>query len=255
MVLRFTPALLLLTTTTTLCYVNGFSIHRPLQTSTSTASRVVLEASAELWLDLRRTSLTPTTALARLEDDLEQVGIVDRILVSKQEDKGDDARVVVVGSYAGCTAQGLDGIVVDMPESGILNDPFPAMNTVSTGGWVLVEFEAGDPRKRQEGVSSLIQLLAAGASSELSLGEKAEESSGESGGLAWICETKADILHAGTAMRSLETVESSSGGILLSAASSSSDSSLKCALMLPFDEIVWQTALLMFRAQEEPVLD
>jgi hypothetical protein len=49
-------------------------------------------------------------------------------------------------------------------------------------------------------------------------------------------------------------VESTLSGVLVSS-STSSDSALQCALMLPFDEVLWEAATLMFREQPEPVVD
>jgi hypothetical protein len=249
MVFRFAPTLLVLITSC--CSVNGFSIQQP-QAISSRRTRVALEASpvtAELWLDLRGTSLTPATALSRLEGDLEQEGFVDRILVDEDSAEDEDERLIIVGQNG--EIQGMKGLLVHMPESGILSDPIPAMTMASSGGWVVVENEAGEPSKRQEGVASLLQVMA-GGTCVLSMGDDDDEGC-SGGGVAWICETKADILHAGTAIRSLENVESTLGGILLS--SSSSDSALQCALMLPFDEVLWEAATLMFLEQPEPVVE
>ena len=239
--------------------VHSFVIHhhQPAQKAaqrtllhTSMGSSSSMTETVELWLDLRGTKLTSGQAMDRLEQDLGRTEkFVDRILVDNNEQQhlNNNDRTIVVVDNTNDRLQGpLEGICVKMPASGILLDPMPAMDAVSSGEWVLIQSElAGDTQKRHEGITSLLQLLAGSSA----LGGGADSVLGS---VAWSCGTKADILHAGMTVQSLQRVDSTLGGILLS--SSSVDSSaappLQCALMLPFDEILWQTALKFFREQE-----
>ena len=187
---------------------------------------------------------------------------------------------------------GLDGIIVRLPASGILIDPMPALNaildttttttmynnntpnaTTLLTKWIVLESDPGEPLPRQEGIASLVPLLAGAAAAgggggggdALFMGEDAPTTitttSRRGCGVAWACQTKSDLLHAGMVVQSLERVESTRGGILLSsplssltAAQSGDEKSrmqLHCALLLPFDLVVWQTALKFFRESTE----
>ena len=261
--------------------------------------------TTELWLDLRGTKLSPTEAKDRLERDLGFCNFVDRIIIDdaaasvsfstasisstststfahppigiihQQHDNMNDRPILV----------GLDGLIVTLPASGILIDPMPALDailnsnnkkennddptsTTTSRHWVVLLSEPGEPRLRQEGISSLVPLLAGVAATVGGGGRDASNKRGDAAtstnsrgggaGVAWTCQTKSDILHAGMVVQSLERVESTQGGILLSsplsslAAAGDDDTSrsstlLQCALLLPFDQVLWQTALKFFR--------
>lgn len=240
-------SLLLLTLSFFTTTIHSFIVVHPSRSNRPSLS-LHAASTTELWLDLRKTRLTPTFAVERLEQDLEQVGIVDRIIVGQDDILSRD------GGGQGQHQEQVDSLQVDLPANGFLPDPLSAIDTVSRGGWVLIDSDARqDDLERQEGVQSLLQLLllAGGSSSSLS-GDDDDDDGSDGGGVAWTCWTKSDILHAGTAIASLESVESTSSGILLSSSdSATSSSAVQCALMLPFDEVVWKTATLLFRPEEE----
>jgi hypothetical protein len=259
-------------------------------------------AATELWLDLRGTKLSPTEAKDRLERDLGFTDIVDRIFIdatlpsSTGSSVSETSSIIVQQSYDQTngrpTLVGLDGIVVTLPASGILVDPMPALDAIldtttttlytkntnnemtTLTKWIVLESDPGEPLPRQEGIASLVPLLAGAAAAggggggggdALFMGEDAPTTitttSRRGCGVAWACQTKSDLLHAGMVVQSLERVESTRGGILLSsplssltAAQSGDEKSrmqLHCALLLPFDLVVWQTALKFFRESTE----
>lgn len=160
--------------------------------------------------------------------------------------------------------QGLEqgAVVLTIPVvSGIVLDPMPAVDAVLKGEWVLLfqsELSGGESQKRHDGISSLVQLLAGCAVPAVNTNPLAAHATDSivngSGGIAWCCTTKADILHAGMVVQSLEYVESTRGGILLTASAehpttigADRTTPLQRALMLPFDQVLWQTALKFFR--------
>jgi hypothetical protein len=233
-------------------------------------------ATTELWLDLRGTKLTPSEASERLEQDLMCRGFVDRFLVDTTPTNpatatpstttntlrhDNDNNIIFVQNDK--FIQGLEhgGLVLTIPAlSGIVLDPMPAVDAVQRGEWVLLiepELSGGESQKRRDGISSLVQLLSGCVIPSMNNGNFATQATGSisgSGGIAWCCTTKADILHAGMVVQSLEYVESTRGGILLTSSAQDSKTSssdrttpLQRALMLPFDQVLWQTALKFFR--------
>ncbi|KAI2497653.1 hypothetical protein MHU86_16840 [Fragilaria crotonensis] len=258
-------------------------------------------AATELWLDLRGTKLSPTEAKDRLERDLGCTDFVDRIFIdatlsyTTDISKTGTTSMIVQQSYDQTNGRpilvGLDGIIVRLPASGILVDPMPALNAIldttttttmynnNTNNattlltkWIVLESEPGEPLPRQEGIASLVPLLAGAAATvggggdALLMGEDATTSTSTTRrgcGVAWSCQTRSDLLHAGMVVQSLERVESTRGGILLSSPLSfltaagsddgkDSSTQLQCALLLPFDQVLWQTALKFFRESTDP---
>ena len=249
-------------------------------TTTGLYASTAAIATTELWLDLRGTKLTPSEASERLEQDLMCRHFVDRIVVdmtptnptikgaaataSMTSTLRDDNKNNIIVVQNDKFLQGLEqgGLVLTIPaESGIVLDPMPAVDAVLRGEWVLLiqsELSGGESQKRRDGISSLVQLLSGCAVPSLNASKFASHATGSiiggSGGIAWCCTTKADILHAGMVVQSLEYVESTKGGILLTASAedltmlgTDRTNPLQRALMLPFDQVLWQTALKFFR--------
>ena len=76
--------------------------------------------------------------------------------------------------------------------------------------------------------------------------------SGQRGGVAWTCSTNGDILHAATIMAQSSSslgseVATESGILLASSADSSEDTPCSKALVLPFDEQLWESAMMLIQ--------
>jgi hypothetical protein len=224
-------------------------------------------SNTELWLDLRGTRLFPSTALQRLEEDLGLSDIVDRIVL--WDDGNDNNKDSNFGSFVFVDASGdlssrppgkVTGRLLSLAENGF-TDPLAAMETNAKGGWVLVDSKhISDNDVRMSGVNSLVELLVAGSAGGsagvLVLGEPKKDSpleAFENGGIAWTCATKADVFHAAATLQALQSssTTTSSGILVASAASEVSDVlRLQSAVVLPFDELLWATAAIVFRGDE-----
>lgn len=208
-----------------------------------------LNAESELWLDLRGTKLKPSSAQARIEKDLNLKGIVDRFVLDESEKGEDDLdNIIVATSDNKLRGSSLDGIIVRMPESGLLEDPLISINAVSCGEWVLVQFETEEESIQYEGISSLLNLLVGGSILTVD-GSFGTAKSDVGGGIAWPCMSKASILQAASAIQSLESVEMTDGGILVASNTeeNNDDSPIQSAIILPFDQRLWKTAFNIIR--------
>jgi hypothetical protein len=142
-------------------------------------------------------------------------------------------------------------------------DPIPALETASSGGWVLMDLKGGADKAKEchEALSNLIDLISGGLSlggNSFSLGvdtsgDVTQDSpyTSEQGGIAVACQTKADLMHAANSLQSINlgALTTTESGILLKSdptdSSASSTESLQTALVLPFDTPLWKAAMLV----------
>jgi hypothetical protein len=237
------------------------------------------ETPFELWLDLRGTAITPRTALLRLRSPFP----IAVVIVSKQDafralqfwEQG-DPHIMVVEGTTGLLYDGKDssiryGTVITVAGSSFI-DPTSALDTTAQGGWVLVDSEDNSDKmeERHEAISSLVDFIIGGASlgsAFLTLGSKHVtpqcrgdrfQGNNVKGGIAIACQTKADVVQAANALKSIDagSLVTTESGILLrtgqavtTESSSSFDLSLQSALVLPFDLPLWETAILVFMTE------
>jgi len=207
-------------------------------------------SNVEFWLDLRGTRLMPSTIRAKLEEELQITGIVDRILIDEEVDsiiikeEDDNEKYVIANNNNKLKIMddnndnkdndndnyNNDGTIVRLSQSGILEDALGCIDSITKyGKWVLIDEDARnddeDQQKRyKKGITSFLELLMGSSSGAfIVFGDDDDEditSDGDSGGVAWNCRTEGDILHAGTTLKSLTAydgsrIESTSSGILL----------------------------------------
>ena len=226
----------------------------------------------ELWLDLRGTAITPKMALSKLKE--ESPFPVNKVIVSLsgahravQFWEAGDPEMMVVDENDNSLCDARDpsiqyGIVVAVDGESFV-DPIPALETMSNGGWVLVDPGGGayKTKERHEAISNLVDFIAGGLSlgSEYfslelnTTGTVAEDSPfvSDKGGIAIICQTKADLMQAANALRSIDSgaLTATESGILLKCdpteSSSSLTESIQSALVLPFDTPLWKAAILV----------
>lgn len=232
----------------------------------SSNSEPATGSNTELWLDLRGTRLFPSTALQRIEQELGRPAIVDRVVLwddgNANNQDSDTNNFVFVGADGNLSSKppGFSGQRLSLAECG-LTDPVAAMETNSKGGWILVDSKhISDNDVRISGINTLVELLVAGSAGGsagvLLLGEPKKEPSSisETGGIAWTCPTKADVFHAATILQSLQSSSTTTAsGILVPRSSSETNDNLRLhsAVVLPFDELLWATALAVFRGDED----
>lgn len=273
--------------TTSIDNVKATSIDKVREASSVPSNR-------QLWLDLRSTSLSPYEAVGFLrqvlvEEDMEGQeqnenfveNSIDRILLSedvflKVLNSKNDALQDMDFSYA---VQ--DDLIHSSREEGhsfpmgkILSckpdtvlDPMLALDTVSKGGWVVVDSddEADEAvlRKAQQ-VSSLLQFLSSASTSSstgpdsLFLPGISESIATTRGGIAICCSTKNFLLQTATALQQLRCADmittSTESGIILSTGMSARPAGsqpLKAALVLPFDLQLWKIALDLQQMEED----
>jgi len=222
-------------------------------------------SNVELWLDLRGTRIFPSTALDRLEEDFGISSIVDRVILwddGNDNNRGaEENKIFLDGSNGDLSSRspGFSGKLISLAE-GEFTDPMPALETISQGGWVLIDtMSISDGQARVSAVTCLVELLlvagsAGGSTGAFVLGEKKDESDSlfEMGGIAWTCPTRADVFHAAATLQSLlsSSTTTQSGILVANSLSEASDSiRLRSAIVLPFDG-PWEAALLVFRSKE-----
>ena len=233
----------------------------------------------DLWLDLRGTAITPRTALSRLNSPFP----VSYVIVSKEYasravqfwEEG-DPDIMYADDVTGSLCNAKDSSVrygtIIMVGGGSFTDPTPALDATANGGWVLVDSEdkSDNIKEYHEAISSLVDFLIGGTSlgsGSLSFGSKVSlpeddaekiefECKHDKGGIAISCRTRADIVHAANALKSIDigSLVTTESGILLrqsppTESSASSNLSLQSALVLPFDTPLWETAILVFMTE------
>lgn len=228
----------------------------------------------QLWLDLRGTAITPRMALSKLEEDVPFP--VSKVLVSIQGaqralqfwEPGDPEMLVVDESDDTlCDAKDLSlqyGTTLTIDGDSFV-DPIPALETMSNGGWVLVDSEGGDDKfeERQEAISNLVNFVSGGlslGSDSFSLGadvyspsDDASSYNNEKKGIAVACQTKADLLQTTNTLQTIDTgaLTTTESGILLKidpaeeSSSSTGTGSFQSALVLPFDISLWKATVLI----------
>lgn len=257
----------------------------------------VVSGATELWLDLRGTAISPLAALSHLSEDITPPFrgnfIAERVIVSEDGigralrdmrrygagrddpdilyEREEDRTLRSVGDESS-----VHGGIISLDGEGSV-DPIPALNIVSGGGWVVLDWDkVQDEQKREEAAKNLVEFMSFGAASENSLllddadGMQANShdfvEKGASGGFSLCCKTKGDIIMAGSlaklsqASRSLRATESGilfqhdsyNFGDVMSNAERAHGNSLKSAFLLPFDAMMWETALLLFSDCTEP---
>jgi hypothetical protein len=152
-------------------------------------------------------------------------------------------------------------------------DPLAALDTYALGGWLMIHSEEDDLRDStawiQQQISSLVEFLAGRASSSTasasgllipSLNTGFDQTS-LNGGVAICCPTKnalvqVDSILAQSRYTSVMTTTTDSVVLLpiTSSAEFGQSSSSQAALVLPFDALLWRTAIQM-RASEGDELD
>lgn len=235
----------------------------------------------ELWLDLRGTAITPRTALSHLDSSFPVTGVIvskeDASMAVQYWDQG-GPDIMYADDVTGLLCDVKDasvryGTIITVGGSSFI-DPTPSLDATAKGGWVLVDSEdnSGNIKERHGAISSLVDFLIGGSSlgsGSLSLGsnislpeddaEKFEfECKNDKGGIAISCRTRADVVQAANALKSIDigSLVTTESGILLrtspavpTESSSSSNVSLQSALVLPFDTPLWETAIIVFTTE------
>ena len=242
----------------------------------------------EIWLDLRDTAILPQAALEHMnvnqwvtDDDTTSSSMIDRILISGS----DVARVVKQMTrdeenipetlYVDNQDQTIRSVedashvlggVVSLNDDEF-TDPLPALDIMSNGGWVVIDSEEiADEDKRDQAVGGMVDFLAAGASSSASSsslllgvdksdqGDKDKgDAAGNKGGIALSCTNKNDVLRAGSYSQSVASsgsLTTTDGGILIQS-SADVTSSLRIAVAIPFDAMLWKAAAVVFQRGDD----
>jgi hypothetical protein len=177
----------------------------------------------------------------------------------------DDGDGLVVSSHEGMSSFPC-GKIYEMPkDSGmVLADPMSAIETISQGNWaVLVDEESGidsdSEVNRVDSIASFLSLAVAATggpilldgNSGLLLKSSEYEETTEIGGVAVRCSNKAMVIQLASVVQEIQagsSMASTESGILIQSTSDSDSSSpsLQTALLLPFDVVMWKTALLIY---------
>jgi hypothetical protein len=158
------------------------------------------------------------------------------------------------------------GKLFEMPRDSdmVLADPMSAIETIAKGNWaVLVDGKSGIDSdfevNRVDSIASFLHLAVAAAggpslvdgSSGLLLKSSEYEDTTELGGVAVSCSNKAMVIQLASVVQDIQSgssMASTESGILIQGTSDSDSSSpsLQTALLLPFDVVMWKTALLIY---------
>ena len=248
------------------------------------------DAQVEIWLDLRDTAILPQAALEHMnenqwiaDDDTTSSSMIDRVLISgsdvaqvvKQMTRDGEAmpETLYVDNQDKTIrsvedASHILGGVVSLRDDEF-TDPLPALDIMSKGGWVVIDSEEiVDGNKREQAIDGLVDFLAAGASSSASSsslllgvdksdqGGDTEEGveAGNKGGIALSCTNKNDVLRAGSYSQSAASsgsLTTTDGGILIQSSADDVASSLKIAVAVPFDAMLWKAAAVVFQRGDD----
>jgi hypothetical protein len=177
----------------------------------------------------------------------------------------DDGDGLVASSHEGMSFP--CGKIFKMPKDSdmVLADPMSAIETISQGNWaVLVDEKSGidshSEVNRVDSIASFLNLAVAAAggpslmvdgSSGLLLKSSDYEDTTEIGGVAVSCSNKAMVIQLASVVQDIQSgssMASTESGILIQGTSDSDSSSpsLQTALLLPFDVVMWKTALLIY---------
>ena len=247
------------------------------------------DVQVEIWLDLRDTAILPQAALEHMDesqwiadDDTTSSSMIDRVLISGSDvaqvvkqmtrDEENIPETLYVDNQDQTIRSVEDashvlGGVVSLNDDEF-TDPLPALDIMSNGGWVVIDSEEiADEDKRDQAVGGMVDFLAAGASSSASSsslllgvdksdaqGDKDKgDAAGNKGGIALSCTNKNDVLRAGSYSQSVASsgsLTTTDGGILIQ---SSADvaSSLRIAVAIPFDAMLWKAAAVVFQRGDD----
>ena len=243
----------------------------------------------EIWLDLRDTAILPQAALEHMnenqwvtDDDTTSSSMIDRVLISgsdvaqvvKQMTRNEEntPEIIYVDNQDQTIrsvedASHIMGGVVSLNDDEF-TDPLPALDIMSNGGWVVIDSEEiADEDKRDQAVGGMVDFLAAGASSSASSsslllgvdksdaqGDKDKgDAAGNKGGIALSCTNKNDVLRAGSYSQSVASsgsLTTTDGGILIQS-SADVTSSLRIAVAIPFDAMLWKAAAVVFQRGDD----
>jgi len=203
------------------------------------------DGGTELWLDLRGTSLTPRSALElwhvqeRQINDHKQQAENDakapfvKCLVSSNENArkaapprsnnkdeqtpgvlfvaendGEEMEPIFLQQTASTADKPIFGRVLSVQSSSstpILPDPFPAMEVLSEGQWVVLDTNGWEKASEEDRMAMALPLLELLSGSALSSG--GDGTSGEStGGIGLTCHTKKEVVQAAMFVRSIANV-------------------------------------------------
>lgn len=243
--------------------------------------------NVELWLDLRDTAILPSAALEHMKENRWQSEdlTIDRVLISEdnvarvaKQDSGNTGSAeldILFVSEDDCTVRNIKdeaiivGGIVTLRDCEFV-DPIPALDILSKGGWIIIDSNGiDDENKRDQAVMGLVDFLSAGASSSATGGSlllgtsmcdetetPAMDAVDDSiGGIVLSCSSKTDVLRAGASSQSIITSSSlttTEGGILIqareTATTEGSTQSLRAAVAIPFDAMLWKAVSVVFEA-------
>jgi hypothetical protein len=246
------------------------------------------ERSIELWLDLRGTAIHPRAAIEYLTEEVFEGpdhGVtdltieVDRIIVSDKtfqsllnssDDYVQESEILYVPeenlaqiAVSRCGLSFPFGELVAMEGSMAVADPITAIETLSTGKWIVLynkEEEIEDENSRIAAVGGFVEIASGDWRTTTQLesglllqtGSNGEEENSK-GGIAVQCSTKSSIVRLASMIESVasgKSMTATESGILIQNETGET-SPLPFALMLPFDVSLWKTALEVYGKQEE----
>jgi hypothetical protein len=264
------------------------------ESTTEKSAEASVPSNRQLWLDLRSTSLSPDEALGFMrqvlsEEDMDNQkqdenivdSSIDRILVSEEiffkvmnSENGAHQEIDLFYAVQDDLIQRNFQEEESFPMGKILRcepdtilDPLLALDTISNGGWVVVdpndEADEAVLRKEQQ-VSSLLQFLSSASTSSstgpdsLFLPGPSESTAASRGGIAICCSAQNFLLQMATALQQLRCSDmiatSTESGIFIPtgiSARPTGSQSLQTALVLPFDTQLWKIALDIKQMEED----
>jgi len=236
----------------------------------------------QLWLDLRKSSISPQAALLHLSNDLweefvppnNKSFIVDKVVINMcanlntivrdiREEFETEIGILVVDrdgifeiNDAGSMSSTGTGTIIDLDRDDkgliLLNvNPLPVLDAVSKGEWVLLDV---DDNVDTGDVSNLVELVSNG----LAFGGLGGSDVASFGGIGVTCSSQADVMEMGALVQSLsgkKGYKATKSGILVqngdTAAGVSTSESIGYAIVMPFDAQLWKTSSFVLGITEE----
>ncbi|GFH57949.1 hypothetical protein CTEN210_14425 [Chaetoceros tenuissimus] len=241
------------------------------------------QSQVQLWLDLRKTSVPPLTALLHLTNDLwdeyipqaDKSFIVDKVLVGENSSLknvaemiydefetevsilvAEDDKLYELGNDIGFMTE--KGSIIEIKKEGeyvnVDTNPLPVLDIVSKGSWVLLDKEK---YIENDSITNLVELL---SSSAPMFGSLEESTSVKAyGGVGLSCESQSDVVEMGAMIQALQSskgYQTTDTGILVqkdtevNQVEGDEGGSIEYALCLPFDAQLWKTSSYLFGAAE-----
>lgn len=241
------------------------------------------QGQVQLWLDLRKTSVPPLTALLHLTNDLwdeyipqtDKSFIVDKVLVGDNMNLknvaemiydefetevsilvAEDDKLYELGNDVGFMTE--KGSIIQIEKEGeyvnVDTNPLPVLDIVSKGSWALLDKEK---YIEIDSITNLVELI---SSSAPMFGSLEESTSAKAyGGIGLSCESQSDVVEMGAmiqAMQSSKGYQATDTGILVQKETEvdqvegDEGGSIEYALVLPFDSQIWKTSSYLFGAAE-----